>query len=76
MFFNKRTGQEGSCARMAATEAGPGVAKAEGGVKLRGGADAWSAAELSRAPAAAIRSGTRATHGAVGALWPWPLQSP
>lgn len=40
------------------------MANAVGGIKLGGGADAGSAAELSRAPAAEIRSGTRATHWA------------
>lgn len=40
------------------------MANAVGGIKLGGGANAGSAAELSRAPAAKIRSGTRATHWA------------
>lgn len=62
--FNERPGREGSGSQKAATEAGRGVANAVGGIKLGGGADAGSAAELSRAPAAKIRSGTRATHWA------------
>lgn len=59
-----RPGREGSGSQKAATEAGRGVANAVGGIKLGGGANAGSAAELSRAPAAKIRSGVRATHWA------------
>lgn len=40
------------------------MANAVGGIKLGGGADAGSAAGNTRAPAAEIRSGTRATHWA------------
>lgn len=47
---------------------GPGVANAVGGIKLRGGADAGSAAELSRAPAAEINRR--------GARRPWALTKP
>lgn len=57
---------------------GHGRGQDGGGAEAESGALPKSqlAAELCRAPAAAPRSGTGATHGAVGPAWPPALQSP
>lgn len=64
--------------RLYPTEAGLAWAgpRLRAGSRLGAEPTPQSASELSRAPATALRSGTPATHGAVGAPWPLALQSP
>lgn len=75
-FFNERLGRKAAAPEGSTDGGGRGVANAVGGIKLGGGADAGSAAELSRAPAAEIRSGTRATHWAGVLVGPGLYKSP